>query len=259
MTPSCSWLRHRPIAHRGLHGGSPAAPENSLEAITRAAASGYAVEIDVQLLSDRQLVVFHDLSLERMTGHARRACDCTANDVRRMRLGGGGHSIPLLADVLETIGGRVPLLIEVKNPSRRNRDPERALAAILAEYAGPVAVQSFNPFSLQWFRRRMPDIPRGQLSSDFKGDRGYAAPVGRHLKLAARHLLICCVSKPTFIAYDARCLPAWAPGRKRRAGLPLLAWTVRSEREMDQALEHCDNVIFEGFRPDPAGRALVTG
>ncbi|MGB1015550.1 MAG: glycerophosphodiester phosphodiesterase family protein, partial [Nannocystaceae bacterium] len=53
-----TWLRHTPIAHRGLH--SDDAPENSLPAFAAAIAAGYAIELDVRLLADETVVVFHD-------------------------------------------------------------------------------------------------------------------------------------------------------------------------------------------------------
>ena len=62
-----SWLVETPIAHRGYHGKS--APENSMLAFSKAIEKGYAIELDVQLLSDGTVVVFHDDSLARMTGN----------------------------------------------------------------------------------------------------------------------------------------------------------------------------------------------
>ena len=63
-----AWLTERPIAHRGLHDGNVAVMENSLSAFEAAIAGGYAIECDVMLSKDRVPVVFHDASLERVTG-----------------------------------------------------------------------------------------------------------------------------------------------------------------------------------------------
>ena len=62
-----SWLVETPIAHRGLH--DKTSPENSLSAFEKAVENGYAIELDVQLLADDTVVVFHDESLSRMTGN----------------------------------------------------------------------------------------------------------------------------------------------------------------------------------------------
>ena len=67
MTPVLpdAFLR-APIAHRGYHGGAGGA-ENSREAIARAVAKGYGIELDLQLSADGQAMVFHDETLARMT------------------------------------------------------------------------------------------------------------------------------------------------------------------------------------------------
>jgi glycerophosphoryl diester phosphodiesterase len=63
-----AWLSSRPIAHRGLHDGGTARPENSLAAFDAAAEAGYPCELDVQLTRSGTLVVLHDYDLERATG-----------------------------------------------------------------------------------------------------------------------------------------------------------------------------------------------
>ena len=62
-----TWLVETPIAHRGYHDKN--IPENSLAAFSKAIEKGYAIELDVQLLADGTVVVFHDDSLSRMTGN----------------------------------------------------------------------------------------------------------------------------------------------------------------------------------------------
>ena len=62
------WLRSQPIAHRGLHDESRGIVENSLSAFRAAAEAGYPIELDVQLSSDGEAMVFHDPFLDRVTG-----------------------------------------------------------------------------------------------------------------------------------------------------------------------------------------------
>lgn len=61
-----SWLSKQYIAHRGLHNNN--FPENSLPSFENAIKHGFAIELDVHLLSDGTVAVFHDDSLKRMTG-----------------------------------------------------------------------------------------------------------------------------------------------------------------------------------------------
>jgi hypothetical protein len=68
--------------------------------------------------------------------------------------------------------------------------------------------------------------------------------------LAASYVL------PHFVAYDVAALPASAPLMIRHAvGLPLLAWTVRTETERAAARRWADQMIFEGFDPDEKSRS----
>lgn len=250
-----AWITQRPIIHRGLTDPRAGAPENSMPAFGLAAEAGYPIELDVHLLADGRLAVIHDFNLKRMTGDARDVEQCTAADIQPLRLQGTDHHIPLLEEVLEMVRGSVPLLIEIKNRSRDDRRLEMALAGVLARYSGPVAVQSFNPYSLRWFRKHAPGIPRGQLASDFEAPDTAEAGVSGFNRFALRHLLACYYSRPAFISYDVRALPAWAASQKRQAGLPVIGWTVHSPAELAQAKKYCDNVVFDGFRPDYGLRA----
>jgi glycerophosphoryl diester phosphodiesterase len=64
------------------------------------------------------------------------------------------------------------------------------------------------------------------------------------------YLLTGLAARPQFVAYAVADLPAFAPMFARRVlGLPLLAWTVRTETERQRALRWADQMIFEGFRP----------
>jgi glycerophosphoryl diester phosphodiesterase len=51
------------IAHRGLW-SKDGPPENSLGAFEAACEAGYGIELDVQLSSDGEAIVFHDSKLE---------------------------------------------------------------------------------------------------------------------------------------------------------------------------------------------------
>jgi hypothetical protein len=123
-------------------------------------------------------------------------------------------------------------------------DIGEALDKQLASYEGPFAVQSFNPYSLGWFASHRPGIIRGQLASDFRDE-----DLPWHQKWALRRLLMTRWSRPHFINYDIRCLPYWAVSNKRKLGLPILGWTARSQEQAQQAMQYCDNVVFEGYRP----------
>ena len=200
-------------------------PENSLPAFRAAAEAGYAVEMDVHLTADDQLVVFHDDTLERMCGVPGVIDDFTLAELRALRLGDTDCVIPTFAEALEALGGRVPLLLEVKRGHNNRRLCALTLAA-LRTYGGPYCVESFDPTIVAWFRRNAPDILRGQLSQPPKD---YGKALNKPAAAIVGNVLTNVIARPQFIAYKIgpkplsgaprggrwRCAPAGraAPGR----------------------------------------------
>ena len=236
-----SWLVETPIAHRGYH--DKTAPENSLAAFSKAVEKGYAIELDVQLLADDTVVVFHDESLARMTSNDGYLKYLNKDDIKSLKLAGTKETIPTLAEVLALVDGKVPLLIEVKNKYKVGK-LEQAVINLLKHYKGEFAIQSFNPYSLAYFKKHAPNFLRGQLSGYFKGEKlGWL----KKLVLKSMHLNKK-VSEPHFISYEANALPNRYT--KKYKNLPLLAWAVKSKEEYLNIIKYCDNVIFENFEPE---------
>ena len=116
MTLPPAFLR-LPIAHRALHDRAQGRPENSRAAIRAAIAAGYGIEIDLQASADGVAMVFHDDDLGRLTGATGPVRARTAAELGAIRLTDAEDGIPTLAEVLEIVAGRVPLLIEIKDQS----------------------------------------------------------------------------------------------------------------------------------------------
>ncbi|MDP4195357.1 MAG: glycerophosphodiester phosphodiesterase family protein, partial [Bacteroidota bacterium] len=160
-----NWLLDTPIAHRGLF-DNVKIPENSLTSFQAAVDSGFPIELDVRILSDGHLVVFHDHALARMTGLKGSILKMTLKELKTIKLLDTDQGIPLLSDVLKLVNGKVPLLLEIK--TRKNIGwLELKLLNMLSKYKGEYAIESFNPWSIKWFRDNAPEITRGQLSSGF--------------------------------------------------------------------------------------------
>jgi len=213
-----------------------------LAAIRAAIDAGYAVELDLQQISGG-VAVFHDFDLARMTGRNGDLRQMTPAALKRFRLSGTGETIPLLEEVLALVRGRVPLMLEIKNPGRPGAF-ENLIAMQLAGYRGDLALVSFNPFSLGWLRRHAPRFPRGQTSCRF-ADSGL--PVWP--KFLRRNFLLNAVSRPDFLLYDLAALPYWAASLRRALGAKLIAYTVRSDADAAKARALADNFIFEKIRP----------
>ncbi|ASC74192.1 Putative glycerophosphodiester phosphodiesterase YhdW [Halomicronema hongdechloris C2206] len=234
------WLRQRPIAHRGFH--SETAPENSLAAFRAAIAHNYPIELDIQPLADGELAVFHDETLERLTGRQGLIADQTLATIKQFKLLDTDETIPSLQDALALIRGQVPVLIETKNKGKVG-PLETALLKQVSNYAGDVAIQAFNPYSLAWFKTQAPQLLRGQLAGNFAGE-----DLPWIQKVLLSNLLMNWASAPDFIAYDLKALPSLPTTLARRLGRrPLIAWTVRSLADYETAKRYADNIIFDPY------------
>jgi glycerophosphoryl diester phosphodiesterase len=224
--------------------------ENSRAAVEAAADAGYGIEIDIQRAADGEAMVFHDASLDRLTGEAGPLAGRTAAELSRIALRRGGETIPTLAEVLEIVAGRAALLIEVKDQDGGlgpDVGPlERRLGEVLAGYPGPVAVMSFNPHSVAAFAGAAPGVARGLVGCGFGAQHWNLAP---ECRAALARLADFDRIGAAFVSHDHRDLDNPAVARIRARGLPVLTWTIRSEAEEAAARRVAHNITFERYRP----------
>lgn len=238
------WLTAVPYAHRGLHDPASARPENSLAAFAAAADAGFAIELDVQRTADGEVVVVHDLDLVRVAGIEATVADTAWSRLAGVRLDGTAEGIPRLGEVLEVVAGRVPLMVELKNATRRYGPLESAVAAHLAAYDGPCSIASFNPGTVGWFGVHHPAIVRGQTAGPFA-----EVPMPRLARAALRSMLGNVRTRPHYLSYELAGLPNRAVEFWRRGGRPLITWTVTSEAERALAERLADQFVFESIEP----------
>jgi glycerophosphoryl diester phosphodiesterase len=223
-----------PFAHRGLHGEGRV--ENSRAAFRAAIDAGHGIELDVRASRDGEAMVFHDRQLERLTAERGDACARTAAELGRIRLTGTTETIPTLRDVLHQVGGRVPVLIEVKAPDRNVARLCLSVFRALEGYRGPCGVMSFNPEVPRWFAAHAPKVLRGLVVTEH-GKRGLRGRLERAFAFWR--------SGAQFLACDIRDLPSRFARRRRKKGMPVFTWTVRSEGDHARAATHADQVIYE--------------
>ncbi len=236
-----SWITKIPIAHRGLHNNE--APENSILAFENSISNNFAIELDIHISVDGELMVFHDYNLRRMTGVDKVIETQHSNFIKSLKLLNTTQTIPTLQEVLSIVDNQVPILIEIKNKHTVGRI-EKKLNRILSQYNGDYAIQSFNPLSVGWFAKNSPSIIRGQLSGDFKEEN-----LSFFKKILLRYLLMNWYSKPNFIAYDINLLPCYQISIRKKFGIPILAWTMNDEKKKEKAAKYANNIIFEGITP----------
>ncbi len=245
-------------AHRGLFDNEGDAPENSLPAFQRAADKGYGMEMDVQVTKDGIPVVFHDFTLERMCGKEGKVCDYTWQELKSFKLGNSQETIPLFEDVLKAVGGRVPLIVEIK-VEWMDLSVCPAADRLLRDYQGLYCIESFNPLVLLWYRRNHKDIIRGQLSDGFvKASR---LKESWHLlvqNFLLQNLLFNWLTKPDFVAYNHKYEEVLARRLCRSLYRNMaVAWTIRSQEELERAKGRFDLFIFDSFLPEQSTDARL--
>ncbi len=215
------------IAHRGA---SAAAPANTLAAFEKAIELGAdGIEFDVHLSADGVPVVIHDFGVDATTDGSGRVSSLTLAQLKELDAGSSfapafaGERIPTLDEVLETVGDRLLLNIELKTMSIRDNGLERAVVAQVEQHGlthdNRMLLSSFNPVSLRRAKKIAPHIPVGLLYAlglPLPLRRAWLAPLAPH---EARH--------PEHRMVNARYM-AWARQHSYRVNV----WTVDEPDEM---------------------------
>jgi glycerophosphoryl diester phosphodiesterase len=245
------WLTARPVAHRGLHDRARGIIENMPAAAEAAIARNFAIECDIQLTADGEAMVHHDDELGRLTEGSGALLAKTAAELKATAFKETPERMMTLGDLCDLIAGRVPLLIEVKSHFDGDRRLVSRMAEVLAAYSGPAVGMSFDPDHVVGLRELIPSRPRGIVA-----ERHYTESDWPEASIAQRrdmkHLHHFFRTRPDFVAYWVNELPSPAPWIARNIfGCPLLTWTVRTPEQRQRAARYADQMIFEGFRPEP--------
>ena len=242
------WLTARPIAHRGLHDGATAI-ENTLSAFRAAIDGGYGIETDVQLTSDCEAMVHHDFALGRLTLGSRQLAAMTAAGLKEVPFKETSDRMMTLGELCDFVGGRVPLLIEIKSKFDGEVRLVKRAAEVVQAYAGPAALMSFDPGPIEVLREIAPEVPRGIVAERHYTDDEWDELTPEQ-KRSLPFLMHGVRTQPHFVAYHVKDLPSPAPWIARNLlGRPLLTWTVRTAEDQARAKRWADQMIFEGFRP----------
>ncbi|MCI0598115.1 MAG: glycerophosphodiester phosphodiesterase [Beijerinckiaceae bacterium] len=243
------WLTARPIAHRGLHSEQNGLIENTLAAAAAAIAKNYAIECDIQRTKDGEAVVFHDVTLDRLMIAKGRVDTFSADELGRVSFKGCDQSIVTLSEFLNYIGGRTPIIIEIKSHYDGDMRIADLATAVVADYAGPVCLKSSDPEILIHLRRKGARCPIGLVArADYDDEEWAWLPpdkLARFADLRDFPLVL-----PDFLSWNHVNLPHAVPILCRNGvGMPVMAWAVGSENAGKEAKMWADQIIFEGFEP----------
>ena len=241
----------RPIAHRGLHSAKLGVIENTAPAFEAAISKGYGIECDLQPAAGGLPLVFHDLTLGRLVDGRGPVARLTASDLKRLTYRDGTTRISTFAEFLELVGGKVPLLVEIKSEwDPPHKDFVAQIARHASRYKGPIALMSFDPGVMAAIKELAPNVPRGIVSGNYAGVGWWNRKISKARAARLRDLLESGPVAPHFYAYQVGALPTPVTEFTRQVlNLPLFTWTVRNARDRAAAAKWADAAIFEGFEP----------
>ena len=204
-------ILNKPIAHRGLHDVNMSIPENTLLAFEKAIEKKFPIELDIQIIKDGTIIVFHDTNLIRSCNKKIRTETLVYNDLKDISIFNTQYTIPTLREVLELVKGKVPILIDLKNYTI-HKELEKTLVAMLKEYNGCVALQSFNPFTVRW------------LKAHTKYSTGYLVSRYNYLYFF-NYFLMNEKNSIDFLTVDKKLLNSKYFRRLSQKNIPVLLWT----------------------------------
>ena len=236
MTTNLDWMHKNPIAHRAFHNVENGVYENTLSACAAAIDNGFSIEVDMQFSSDNRVVIFHDPTLERMTGLKRNVREMTSQELHDVRIRESNDHIATLDELLDLTDGRTGLVLEMKSIAGQDEGFVQAIAESLKNYRGPVAIMSFFHLLLKDARKFAPDIPLGLTA---KGDD----------TVYSSHKMIADECSVDFVSYKIDDLPCKFASEFRETGKPVICWTVNSKDKLLSAARNSDQVTFERIVP----------
>jgi glycerophosphoryl diester phosphodiesterase len=225
------------LGHRGV---PQEAPENTLSGFRQALEHSLdGVELDVQLCRTGELVVFHDETVNKVTNGFGRVSELSFDELRRLDAGVRfgkefeGEQIPSLEEVLELLGGRMLINIELKTRALHDDGLEAKVARVIQKMKlqSSVIFSSFNPCSLWCMQRQNPDFSLALLFSDDQ-------PI--HLRRAwATHILPLRGVHPRYPLLSSRLIR-----RARGKGWFVGTWTVDSAADAARLYDRGADIII---------------
>ena len=160
------------FAHRGA---SAHAPENTLAAFQLALTQqADAIELDVKLSADEQVVVIHDPTVDRTTNGKGRVQDLALAELKKLDCGSffsgnyAAEKIPTLEEVFESVGKRIFINIELTNYKTPRDNLSEVVCMLVKKHQMQkrIIFSSFHASNLSKARSYLPDVPRGLLAMD---------------------------------------------------------------------------------------------
>jgi glycerophosphoryl diester phosphodiesterase len=237
------------FAHRGF---GDHAPDNSLYAVERALQAGMdGVDMDGQLTRDGELVIFHDLSVDRLTSGTGRVRDKTLPEMLALDLGPKydpalrGASVRTFEDFLKTTKGHGILMVELKVPGLAATGIEQRAVEIIRKHDAyaDVVLSSFNPLVLHRVKRLDPLVRTALIFMDTNWNAELMAEIKpgdlvnlpwplrqEPIRRALRKIV-----RPDLLSINHEVDPA-VIDRLIAKGWPVFIWTIDEAKDLRAAL-----------------------
>lgn len=156
------------IAHRGdvVNADGKENTRASFQAAYDSGADG--IELDVFLLADNNVIVFHDEDTERLTGVKGDITKMTLQDVRKLSI--KGEPVPTLEEILTEFKDKLLINVEMKayRPMWERRETGTEVAKVIRKCKAEdsVIVTSFDPFMLWYLEREYEGLHSGFAYDD---------------------------------------------------------------------------------------------
>lgn len=215
-------IQHRGIVDRSLN-------EHSKEAFEKCIELDRVIEFDVIRYAGN-IVCYHSDSISDKLGQKKSIA--SKNDIKNSLL---------FDDVLSIIGGKVPIIIDIKDFNIFDRSLENDIMKKLEGYKGEFAVQSFNPLVNMYFMKKYEHVVRGQVGHSLNG-----------LKQLRKVILTICNfclfyrCRPDYIVYDLDPNVYLLSKFNNILGLPVIGYTAVKEEDIIAYSNFFDNFIVEG-------------
>jgi glycerophosphoryl diester phosphodiesterase len=249
------------FAHRGFGNFGP---DNSLYAAVQALDFGVdGIDMDGQLTFDGDIVIFHDLSVDRLTNGTGRVRDKTKREMLALDLGPKysgeiqGAYVHTFEDFVREVKGRTRgiLMVELKVTGLGNSGIEERAVAIIRKYGAQqnVILSSFNPIVLYRVKKIDPTVRtclifmntnwNPELLAEIKPEDRIGLPWIVRQEWIRRFVRK--IVKPDLLSINHE-VPASTTNRLIQKGWPVFIWTVNDERDIRTALsEHPYGIISD--------------
>ena len=217
------FLKTNLISHRGIHDKNII--ENTISSFIKSIDMNYTIELDIHILKDGTIVVYHDYNLLKLCGVNKIIETLDYKELSKIKIK-KYYSIPTLNQVINIVAGKVPIIIEVKDLDNNSKFEEK-LVSILDNYKGEFAIHTINPFVIDWFYKNRKDYVIGLIVLN---DLNY--------KLLKKY-----ISKIDFISINKKNLPFKKPKKNKL----IIGWTIKNKIEYNKYKNLCDNLICENI------------